>query len=76
MPIKYNFEIIKINLTTSLWRAAIAAIYFSAKTTESSYSQKNFMTILQEDAITATAYNPFICYFAFNPSICLQHFPA
>ena len=53
--------------TTSLRRAAIAAIYFSAKTAESGYSRKISMTILREDAITATAY---------DPSICLQPFPA
>ena len=50
-----------IDLTTSLRRVAIAAIYFNAKTTESSYSHKISMTILREDAITATAYNPSIC---------------
>ena len=54
-------------LTTSLQRATIVAIYFSAKTTESGYSCKISMTILQEGAITTTAY---------NPSICLQPFPA
>ena len=50
-----------ISLTTFLWRVAVATIYFSAKTTESSYSCKISMTILQEDAITTTAYNPSIC---------------
>ena len=49
------------SLTTSLRRAAIAAIYFSAKTTESDYSSKTSMKNLREAAIAATAYNPCIC---------------
>ena len=47
-------------LTTSLRRAAIAAIYLSAKTTESGYSRKISMTNLRETAIAATAHNPCI----------------
>ena len=47
-------------LATSLRRAAIAAIYLSAKTTESGYSRKISMTNLREAAIAATAYNPCI----------------
>ena len=48
-------------LTTSLRRAAIAAIYLSAKTTESGYSRKISMTNLRDAALAATAYNPCIC---------------
>ena len=65
----YNKLLVVINqLTTSLRRAAIATIYFSAKTTESGYSCKISMRILQEDAITATAYNPSICLLKFFPA--------